>query len=75
MAAVLAGTSWEGVFSAAHRDGRTVPIRVLDIPLNDPVGGLAGVAGFSVPVDDSATDLRAAAVRTRMLDALASTLA
>lgn len=66
MTAVLGGYAWEGMFSAALRDGGRLPIRVLDVPMFAR-GQLAGVAGLSVAATDTGTDLRALAAAAGLL--------
>jgi len=73
MTAVLGGDAWEGVFSAAVRDGGRLPIRVLDVPM-PARGHLAGVAGFSVAAGDVRTDLRALASAAGLLASTAEAL-
>ena len=49
--AITHGGSWEGVFEVRRKDGSTVTVRALDIPLHDETGNLAGI--LSVGFDAS----------------------
>lgn len=58
MGRVLALNVWEGEFTAQRRDGSTVDIHVIDAPILDDDGGLAGIVGVSIDVSLSRLDLQ-----------------
>lgn len=58
MARVGSGAVWEGEFTAATRAGGTVDIHVINAPVLDDAGVLAGLLGLSVDVSVSRHELR-----------------
>lgn len=50
MAQVGAGRAWEGEFPARRRDGTTVDVHVVDLPVRDATGTTVGVVGLSFDV-------------------------
>ena len=61
MARLQKGETWEGVFEARTKDGRTLQVHVHDAPLLDDEGRLAGIIGASRDV----TEQQAAAAALR----------
>lgn len=57
MAAVVNGLPWEGEFTARRADGSEVNVRVLDLPVLDAAGAVAGIVGLSYDTDLAADDL------------------
>ena len=66
---VLAGRTWEGEFSARCRDGRTVDVHVLDVPVLDDDGTITGIVGMSFDVTSERDDLEAETEAVRELAA------
>jgi PAS domain S-box-containing protein len=64
------GHTWEGEFSVRRKDGSVVIVHVIDSPLHDDEGRLAGVASMSLDV----TARRRAEARLRAQYELARTL-
>jgi PAS domain S-box-containing protein len=50
LAALRAGTAWEGELDAQHRDGSDIPIFISNAPILDPSGALVGVVGVAVDI-------------------------
>lgn len=59
MASVLMGEAWEGEFTARRRDGSTIEVHVIDLPVTGPDGTIAGIVGLSFDVSRSRAELRA----------------
>ena len=55
---VMALNVWEGEFTARRRDGTSVDIHVIDAPILDEHGTLAGIVGVSIDVSLSRSDLQ-----------------
>ena len=55
---VMALNVWEGEFTARRRDGTSVDIHVIDAPILDELGTLAGIVGVSIDVSLSRSDLQ-----------------
>lgn len=68
--ALRAGRTWEGEFSVRRKDGSVLMVHVIDSPLHDDEGRLAGVASMSLDV----TARRRAEARLRVQYELARTL-
>jgi sigma-B regulation protein RsbU (phosphoserine phosphatase) len=68
--ALREGRTWEGEFSVRRKDGSVVMVHVIDSPLHDDDGRLAGVASMSLDV----TARRRAEARLRVQYELARTL-
>jgi PAS domain S-box-containing protein len=64
MDSLRAGASWAGIFEVARRDGTTFRAQVIDSPIYDPGGELAGIVGLSIDV----TEHEAALARLRRGD-------
>lgn len=48
-----AGTVWEGTFDCRHRDGHTITVHVVDLPVVDDENQVVGVVGLSAAwIDD-----------------------
>lgn len=58
MGKVMAFNVWEGEFTAQRRNGESVDIHVIDAPILDDDGDLAGIVGVSVDVSLSRSDLQ-----------------
>lgn len=69
MTQVLAGRTWEGEFAALCRDGRTVDVHVLDVPVLDADGTIVGIMGISFDVTSERDDLEAETEAVRELAA------
>lgn len=52
MSQLRAGQSWSGEFLVRHRSGRVFPIQVVDVPLYDEQGTLAGIIGISTDITE-----------------------
>ena len=59
MATVLQGEAWEGEFTARRRDGSTIEVHVIDLPVMDADGHIAGIVGLSFDVSQPRATLRA----------------
>jgi PAS domain S-box-containing protein len=58
MDTVLRGQAWEGVFTARRRDGTTIEVHVIDLPVSGVDGQIAGIVGLSFDVSPSRANLR-----------------
>jgi len=55
---VMAMNVWEGEFTATRRNGDSVDIHVIDAPILDEHGALAGIVGVSIDVSLPRSDLQ-----------------
>lgn len=59
MTTVLQGEAWEGEFTARRRDGSSIDVHVIDLPVMDAEGHIAGIVGLSFDVSQPRATLRA----------------
>lgn len=59
MATVIRGEAWEGEFTAQRRDGSVIEVHVIDLPVTDADGHVAGIVGLSFDVSQPRAQLRA----------------
>jgi PAS domain S-box-containing protein len=58
MATVLCGEPWEGEFTACRRDGSTIEVHVINLPILLGDGQIDGIIGLSFDVSTARADLK-----------------
>jgi PAS domain S-box-containing protein len=62
------GESWTGEFNVQRRDGTTFPAQIINSPINDDDGTLAGIVGVSVDITERKRQEESLAELTRQME-------